>query len=270
MLLTGAQQALRAICRCETLRRASPFLASLLLLLAQSPFTGSSAVFHPSVPGTNSVMTNTAEAILQEMLKVTPTGSNTYRLGLVVFDKAQRTLSIPGRVRMRKDVVEYALVTEQGKGYESLLTTEAKPFDIQVACLLLGQAQVPLTGDFNQDSVVPETNAVAVEVAWKTNGASVRFPLAELVCVTSGRPDPSAPAMKVTQWLYNGSFIDRAGFAAQREGSIISLIRDPVALVNNPGADRDNDDIHFPNTRLLPADGTEVQVVFRFTSGRLK
>jgi hypothetical protein len=41
------------------------------------------------------------------------------------------------------------------------------------------------------------------------------------------------------------------------------LIRDPAALVNNPGADRDNDKIHFPNQSLLPAEGLPVRVILR-------
>jgi hypothetical protein len=245
--------------------RRNHILARLVLALAGTLFLQLSAAggaFH-STPSNSAGpgSTNAAEGILKQMLAVRQTGSNTYRLGRVEFNKTERTVSIPARVRMRKDVVEYGLVTEQGKGYESLLTTEARPMDIHVACLLLGQQQVPVTGDVNKPAVVPATNAVLIEVSWETNSRPVRVPFADLVCVTSGRPDPNAPVMKLERWLYNGSLIDQAGFAAQREGSIISLIRDPVALVNNPCPDRDNDDIHFPNAKLLPGEGTAVTVI---------
>lgn len=239
-------------------------MLGLCLLVMGLALLGRSAAFHGAANPGEPILTNTPQALLQQMLKVTPAGSNMFRLGRVEFDKARRTVSIPARVRMRKDVVEYALVTEQGKGYESLLTTDARPFDIHVACLLLGLSQVPVMGDFNQPAAVPATNAVLIEVTWETNGRPVRLPVAALVCLTSGRPEPDAPSMKVERWLYNGSVIDKTGFAAQREGSIISLIRDPVALVNNPAPDRDNDDIHFPNAKLLPPEGTAVSVCFRF------
>ncbi len=239
-------------------------MLGLFLLLISPPLPAGGAAFHGSANPGDPAVTNTPQALLKEMSNIRRTGSNTFRLGRVDFDKARRTVSIPARVRMRRDVVEYALVTEQGKGYESLLTTAARPFDIHVACLLLGIAPTPVTGDFNKPAAVPDTNAVLIEVAWETNGRPVRWPLAELVCLTSGRPEPDAPAMKLERWLYNGSVIDKAGFAAQREGSIISLIRDPVALVNNPAVDRDNDDIHFPNPKLLPPEGTAVKVVLRF------
>ncbi len=199
----------------------------------------------------------------RDFLNVRKTGASTFRLGQVEFDKAQGTISIPARVRVRKDVVEYALVTEQGKGYESLLSTEARPMDIHTAALLLGQTQAVVEGDFNKPAAVPATNTVLVDIAWLTNGHPIRVCLSDLLCLTAGRPDPDAAVMRTERWLYNGSFIDRAGFAAQREGSIISLIRDPSALVNNPSADRDNDDIHFPNTKRLPPEGTPVTVVIR-------
>jgi len=81
--------------------------------------------------------------------------------------------------------------------------------------------------------------------------------------VTNGSPkDPGQP-MSLDRWLYNGSEFDRWGFAAQREGSLVALIRDPAALVNNPGPDRDNDQIHFPNAAVLPAKGTLVRVILR-------
>jgi hypothetical protein len=67
----------------------------------------------------------------------------------------------------------------------------------------------------------------------------------------------------VTNWLYNGSTFDAFGFAAQREGSIISVIRDEAALVNNPASDRDNDKVHLPQAKLLPPEGWPVRVVMR-------
>ena len=54
------------------------------------------------------------------------------------------------------------------------------------------------------------------------------------------------------------------------EGSIISLIRDPVALINNPLPDRDNDDIHVPNKPLLPPVGRPVEVIIQFPQPRTK
>ena len=51
--------------------------------------------------------------------------------------------------------------------------------------------------------------------------------------------------------------------AAEAEGSFISLIRDPAALLNNPDATRDDDSLHVPNTSALPAAGTPVTVILQ-------
>ena len=135
--------------------------------------------------------------------------------------------------------------------------------DVHLAMLLLGGGPAPVLGEFNQPTPIPDTNALRVEVSWETNGATFTMPLAQLVCVTNGTPNEPARTMSLDQWLYNGSEFDKWGFAAQREGSLVAIIRDPAALVNNPGADRDNDRIHFPNAALLPGKGTPVRVVLR-------
>jgi hypothetical protein len=70
--------------------------------------------------------------------------------------------------------------------------------------------------------------------------------------------------MAAAWWSYTGSFVHEGRFVAQEEGSIISLIRDPVALINNPGVDRDDDDIHYPDPKAVPPRGTEVRVHWEF------
>jgi hypothetical protein len=47
--------------------------------------------------------------------------------------------------------------------------------------------------------------------------------------------------MQRVKWIYNGSQISPEGFAAQQTGSIISMIDDPDALINNPLPRRDDD-----------------------------
>lgn len=208
-----------------------------------------------------------AEAMLKDALNVTQTGDNTFQIGRVQFDQQQRTVTLPATVCERTQVVEYALVTTKGKTYESLLATEAKPVEVHLAFLLLGVSPVPLLGNQSQPDPVPDTNTLQIEIAWNVNGRTNQVPLAKLVRVTNGNPDDPGHPMTLQKWLYNGSQFDQWGFAAQREGSLVALIRDPAALVNNPGADRDNDLVHLPNTAILPAKGTPVSVVLRLPGG---
>ena len=216
------------------------------------------------VPATSAASPQTpaeAEAALRKTLNVQWLGSNTFRLGRVEFDKEQRTVTLPARICILTQVVEYALVTQQGKVYESLLTTEVTPTDVHLAFLLLGVGPVQVGGEFKKEAPVPETNALRIQVAWETNGQPAMFSLPDLISLTDVRQEQPARLLASEKWLYNGSLFDEFGFVAQREGSIVSLIRDPAALVNNPGVDRDNDQIHFPNARLLPPPGSPVRVV---------
>ena len=204
-----------------------------------------------------------AEAVLSQALDIKQTGASTFQIGLVELDREKRTVRLPAVVCTTNQVIEYALVNIGGKTYESLLSTEASAMSIHLAFLLLGAIEVPMPNLEKQPITVPKTNAVMIEVAWETNGLTTTVPLAKLICLTDGQTNTPGQPMILDRWLYNGSIFDQWGFAARREGSLVALIRDPVALVNNPGADRDNDLSHLPNTRLLLAKGTPVSVILR-------
>ncbi len=201
------------------------------------------------------------ESAMKQALNLRQTGSNSFQIGLVEFDKRLRTVSLSARVAIRTQAVEYALVNQKGKAYESLLTTEAAPSDVHIAFLLLGVNRVPVDGVFNTAASVPQTNSLQIDVVWENNGKPTHAALCDLMCLMDeGNERPPRP-LGSRAWLYNGSVIDDFGFDAQREGSIIAVIRDSAALINNPAEDRDNDRIHFPNTKLLPAEGSLVRIV---------
>lgn len=189
-------------------------------------------------------------------------GGGRFKLGEVRIDQARRTVTIPARVNMRDGAVEYALVTEEGKMHEAIFSTRARPEHIHAACLLLGLREAPLAGTANSAEAVPAASAVQAEVLWETNGPEKRVPLAECVAIAKNSPDqPDGRTLSAGAWFYNGSHFDAAGFAAAREGSLISIIRDGAALLNNPRADRDNDEIHIANGALLPKAGMPVRIV---------
>ena len=254
-----------------TLSTLHAFAADPVAKTPPSPSQGvvnSSGKFTPAYLGTATNMDvprtrGEAEDVLKRVLNLKQTSTNTFQIGRVEFDKQKRTVALPASVCVRDQIIEYALVTTGGKTYESLLSTEASPVDVHLALLLLDMGQVPVLGELKQPAPIPDTNAVRIEVCWQTNGQTITVPLAELVCFAESRPDVLGKPLSLDRWLYNGSQFDQWGFAAQREGSLIALIRDPVALVNNPGADRDNDLIHVPNIRLLPERGMPVQIVLR-------
>ncbi len=185
-----------------------------------------------------------AEGDLKKALKIEEPAPGVFRIGLVSFSKADRTVKIPAKVNMREGVVEYLLTTETGKAHETVLTTKAAPQDFHTACLLLG---------------VAADAPVEITATWETNGPAAVVPVASLIRLKDQTELPGAP------WPYAGSlFTPQGKFAAQEEGSFVSLISDSHALVTNPGPSRTRDDAHVANTDKLPRAGLPITLVFKF------
>jgi hypothetical protein len=207
-----------------------------------------------------------ADAGLANAAKVRQIDTNTLAVGLVTLHKAERTLTLPAKVNMVDQIIEYALVTTDGKRHESLLTTDAQPRDLHVAALLLGVKPAGLAVA-NGVLKIPTAAEVEIEVNWPIHGGVRRMPLHQLVGQLKNA-DPGVTvreieALEPGNWLYSGSETTPGRFEAQAQGSFISVIADPAALINNPRLSRLNDKLHVPNKPQLPAVGTSVQVVIR-------
>jgi len=178
-------------------------------------------------------------------------------IGLVELDRAKHTVSFPAKVQMSSGVIEYFLVHAKGKVHETLFVTDAQPQDIHVACLLAG------FGGNKDHPPVP----VAIEASWETNGPPRHVPAENLVAIAKDHPQgTSGGHLEPGPWNYTGSTMDAAGFAATREGSIVSLISDPAALVSNPRPGRVDDTMHVPNAGLLPSAGVPVRIMLQLST----
>jgi hypothetical protein len=176
-----------------------------------------------------------------------------FRLGQIVGDRKSRTLSIPVKLNAREGLIEYALVTTTGKVHEALLSTEVSPSQIQVAALLLGLAP--------QKSGEPG-NPVSLELEWETNGPRRILSLGEMVAPAKGGPETRSPMpLGGGDWIFQGSVLDAQGFAAEREGSVISLIGDAAALIGNPKADAGLN--YYPHPPALPPSGLPLTLRIR-------
>lgn len=178
------------------------------------------------------------------------------KIGTVEVDRRSQSVSFPAKLQMADGTIEYFLVHSKGKTHESLFVTDVPPQDIHIACLLAG-----LSGNSPD-----KPGRIQVEVAWETNGPPRKEPAEKLVAIAKDHPQgESGGVLSPGPWDYVGSTVDAAGFAATREGSIISLITDGSALVCNPRPGRVDDTLHVPNTKSLPAAGYPVRIVFRKT-----
>lgn len=226
-----------------------------------SPDQGAIDAAGKFVPKGDSVVRSPEEAAAEEAKQraasqVLPDGPGRFRIGAVSFDRTRREVTIPATVNMDEGVVEYALVEESGKAHEALFTTKAKSREIHLACLLLGLAVE------DEKTPVDAGVEVKVHVSWDTNGPSPLHELANLVvtadspaAIEDAKPLPAGP------WRYVSSQMTPGGFAASMEGSVISLIHDPSALVVNPRDSAAKDDHHMANHRLIPPKGSPVRIV---------
>lgn len=192
-------------------------------------------------------------------------GPGVLDLGLVRLDPKRGSATIPAFVNLKEGIVEYLLVTSGGKTHESILRTDAEPHHIHVAMLLLG-AHGAGTNELPADPALGlPGDEVTVEIVWK-KGSRERRARAESMVLDRKRKT----AMAKGNWIYTGSRLREDGFAAQADGSIISLITDVDALVNNPRPGREDDDRWLAKAKNLPKFNEPVQVVITLKDGLRK
>lgn len=181
-----------------------------------------------------------------------------FELGQVRFDKDKRTVNFPASVNQREGNLEYVIVTTTGKTHESLLRTTVEPYHLQVALLLLG-AKGAGTNALPEDpaQAVPGER-VEIELSWNAGGKVQRFRAEDFI-----HDRKAGRATSRGEWIYTGSRLREDGFAAQLDGSIVSLITDADALINNPRRGREDDDNWLVRTNDLPALHTPLEVTIR-------
>jgi len=195
------------------------------------------------------------------------TGPGVFELGEVTLNQAKKTVSFLGEVNMSRGSLEYAIVGDGGKLHESLLRTKAEPFHIHLAILLLSEKRP----DPKQEKT-PDPPAEDIP-AWSTFGGT---PIAIWVQLKGDKPEPPVRLESwITQertgvilspgpWVYNGSRLIEGRFMAHLERSIVALIEDGFALINNPRLGPESDGMGSPNQDLVPAEGTPVLITLQF------
>ena len=185
-------------------------------------------------------------------------GPGQFQLGEVRLDKQQRTVRFPASVNLREGNLEYVIVSATGKTHESLLRTTAEPYHLQVALLLLGAKGAGTNALPEDPSHSLPGDAVEIEVSWESGGKLQRCRAEEFI-----HDRKAVGAASRGAWVYNGSRLREDGFAAQLDGSIVSLITDADALINNPRRGREDDDNWLVRTNGLPPLQAPVEVTIK-------
>ena len=194
-------------------------------------------------------------------------------VGAVRLDKKLRTVTFPAALNMDDGLIEYLIVTTYGKTHESLLRTEIEPYHLQVAMLLLGAkpappqplASAPPGGPISAEQLAHmeevKGDPVSIEVSWTQDGRPRKKRIEELVLNLKTKS-----TMSRGEFTFNGSRVWEGTFIAQREGSIVSTIIDPDAMINNPRPGHEDDEIWQIIPKGLPPTKTPVTVIITLQS----
>lgn len=181
------------------------------------------------------------------------TGANTndLKLGEVQVDPAKWTISFPAAVNQKTGQVEYLLVHETGKVHESIFRTAVKAQEIHTAALLFSSG----VGATNGAKLKIKT----IEVAWTDDDKEKSFNAAELILDRKKKR-----RLKETKWAYRGSRLVDGIFLAQRDGSLIGIMQDRDALIDQDTPDASDDENWEPVAEKLPANGAAVLIKIVF------
>jgi hypothetical protein len=200
-----------------------------------------------------------------------------FQIGKLRLDKNTKSIVFPGKINMSKDLVEYALVTPEGSTHEALLTTEIQPSDLHFAMLLLGAKGAGLLAPSPDQAPPGEINADYLRTAPRLKGDNLQItvkwkdkddkdksaPIEDLLM----NPDTRKAAPR-GPWIYTGSMFGADGhFLAQQQGTFVSVVTNPVALINNPRKGNDDDRAWAVNESATPAVNTPVEIAIKITDG---
>jgi len=191
----------------------------------------------------------------------------------IEIDPGARLVSVPARVQVRNDLLEYLLVGRRGAVHESLFLTEVKPSLLNASLLALGfepgrNASVREAAD-GAPEVVPPTgegsSRLYLYVAWKEAEEVYFYRIEDLLTnLETGR------AMRRHAWVFLGSRFapssegEGPGFVADLEENLVNIayFYQGNTLATAALEECVRQTIWAPNAWLLPPRDAEVALVF--------
>ena len=141
---------------------------------------------------------------------------------------------------------------------------DVEPTQLHTAKLLLDpktRTPQPLIAPANASNIASDIagDAIKISLSWHAGDEERNCPAEDLI-FNARMKSP----MSRGNWIYTGSRFIEGTFMAQRERSLVSLIADPDALIQNPRPGRESDDTWQVNPTNTPPLNTPVQVTIEF------
>ncbi|MEX2578458.1 MAG: YdjY domain-containing protein [Verrucomicrobiales bacterium] len=225
------------------------------------------SILLPALAALGLAFASGAEETAPEEPAVAKIGEHRYRLGEIEFDAESREVFVPVTVNMREGgPIEYVLVHENGKIHEAIFTTKVSPMNLQVTMKLLNYASGG--GDVFNRLLPPEAlekeggeasdRGEAVVLSFRPDDSPDEIAVPGMV--TDGK---TGSPMTAGDWVFTGSKVENGGFMAEREGSIVAIYLDQLAMFNMTREGADVDERWGANGRAIPEIGTRGKLVIR-------
>ena len=188
-------------------------------------------------------------------------------LDRIILDTNKKEVRFPAVVNQITQLIEYAIVRENGKTHESLLRTDISPFRLQTL-LILGNANkyVERLPEFNSDGreIPPSTprpkHRIQIFVKDLRPEAKVTssVPLAKWI-----HNADTGKAMQGEPWMYTGSRIFEGKYVAELEGDIVAVFLNSNAMFNSWIPGNNNDELWIPAPKIVPPLDSPVEVILK-------
>ena len=215
---------------------------------------------------TTSTLWSQAQDTLQEQQEpsIVKLSEGVYKVGAVIIDRTQNEIRVEGEVNMQRGAIEYLACARGGKLHESVLVIDVKPYELQVALLLLG-LEPGGNLEYQGDARTPQGDSLEIRVQWDEKGAMKKHRAEDFVFNLAEKR-----AMTPTPWIFTGSKIENGVFVANVERSLVATYHDPYALINHPLPTGADDTVYKVNETLVPKKGTPVTVVVKSLKSAVK
>lgn len=234
------------------------------LFVAATLGAGSIQAFGPPRPPGSAGLPPGPPQAEQPGYKIPPVekiGNGMYRIGEVLVNKQEKSVSFPAQVNMDMGMLEYLIVYRSGKTHESLLRTDISPYNLQVAFLLLGYEGTDKRLARQGSKEIPKGEPVRITISNVAGKQSAAFPVEKWL---SNRFSESVKDVDLLEWVFCGSFVNEYGrFMSQETGSIVAIWHDPVAMIDNASPGGESNRIWFVKQGTVPAPGTTVTVTIK-------
>jgi hypothetical protein len=179
------------------------------------------------------------------------------------FDTKGRRLIIRARVALRDGALEHLLCLKGTKEHESILATEAAPYQIHAGLLATG-AKPGHPVQFLPQFVPPSGDSIAIELQWRQDGTTRQADARDWV-----RDERAKTTLKL-DWVFAGSeFVEdpatKKRIYAADDGDLITVANFMSAILDLPFASTANDAerLYVANTERIPPRGTSVFLILK-------